>query len=429
MRTRPWKNLDRRSSVTIPPGRRRVVAVLVTMLTGISAIVGPSVGTAPVAAIGRRHGATQADNPRLQALVDELVHLGVPGVVAVVDNGTERWRAAAGAARLEPRQTMRTHARFRVGSVTKTFVATVVLQLVAAGKMTLDDTLETWLPGLVPGGDGITVRQLLDHTSGVFNFTNDETFLATLAAEPTRIFAPRELVAHATAHPPVFPPGTDWSYSNTNFVLAGLIIEEVTGSTVAAELGHRIFEPLGLHHTTFPYSSATITGYHAHGYVLSSDGRLVDVTGMSPSWAWAAGAIVSTAEDLARFYRALLGGRLLPPEQLAQMKDIVVVTPTSGYGLGLQVQDLPCGRVWGHGGAVPGYSNRAWYSEDGSRSVNVMVNGHPSRYASLRYTAAVNAAVCEMYGVEPPPQGTEPRRGWSWEPGPAAWDSTGMSSG
>jgi D-alanyl-D-alanine carboxypeptidase len=180
--------------------------------------------------------------------------------------------------------------------VTKSFVATVALQLVGEHKLGLDDHLERWLPRLVPNGDDITVHQLLNHTSGLYDYSDD-------LPEPPRSFRPQALIAIANRHKPLFSPGTRFSYSNTNYILAGLLIERVTGQRLAAQLRQRIFQPLGLRDTELPSTQPTIAGPHAHGYAppdptwRATDGSatLVDVTEMDPSWAWAAGAMVSSA--------------------------------------------------------------------------------------------------------------------------------------
>jgi D-alanyl-D-alanine carboxypeptidase len=171
------------------------------------------------------------------------------------------------------RRAARPSDRFRIGSVTKSFVATVVLQLVGEGRLGLDDPLERWLPGAVPGGERITIRQLLNHTSGLYNYT--DALLGPLLAKPTRqayqqlaarSFAPRALVAMATRHRPLFPPGTRFAYSNTNYILLDLVVERVTGARLAAQLHRRIVQPLGLEATELPGTQRRIRGGHAHGY-------------------------------------------------------------------------------------------------------------------------------------------------------------------
>ena len=307
--------------------------------------------------------------PTLRKQMKDLVAAGVPGVVVLVRRDGRTVRLASGYSNLAKKTPMRVGDRFRIGSVTKSFVATVVLQLVGEGKLSLDDSIERWLPGLVPNGGNITVRQLLSHRSGLFDYFGDERVLKPyLNGNFGYVWTPPKLVAVSTAHPPVFEPGAKFSYSNTNYIVLGLIVEAVTGNPVGAELRQRIFEPLGLRSTLLA-SSQRIAGSHAHGYLVSGKNKLQDVTLVSPSYTWTAGAIVSTASDIARFYRALLGGRLLPPDLLQAME-----TFEDDYGLGLFHVKLPCGEIVGHDGALAAYLTLAFNSTDGKRQFVVLAN-------------------------------------------------------
>jgi len=331
----------------------------------------------------------------------------VPGAVLVAREGDDVLRLAAGTADTATGRPMRPELRFRAGSVTKTFVATVALQLVGEGALSLDDTVERWLPGLVPGGAAISVRQLLDHTSGLFDYTEDPRVLAPyLAGDLDFRWQPRQLVRIGVSHPPLFPPGAAWSYSNTGYVLVGMIIEAATGHRLEGELQRRIFRPLGLGATSFATGS-TIDGPHAQGYTDLGSG-LADITVLSQSWAWAAGAVVSTADDLATFVGALMGGRLLSPALMAEMQATVPLgVPGEGYGLGLWrtsrfvlppvAQQLSCGRVWGHDGDTAGYRSFAFASRDGRRQVVLLLNvdGDSVPPAAVEATVAVlDAAYC-----------------------------------
>jgi D-alanyl-D-alanine carboxypeptidase len=338
------------------------------------------------------------DPATLQLLVDGVVEAGAPGAVALVRTGQGTWEGASGLGDLGARRPAHAGDRFRIGSVTKSFVATVVLQLVGEGRLGLDDRLQQWLPGAVPGGQHITIRQLLNHTSGLANYTDD--LLGPLLAKPTRQayqqlaarnFTPRALVAMATRHRPLFPPGTRFSYSNTNYILLGLLVERVTGDRLAGQLHQRILAPLGLADTELPGTQRRIRGQYLHGYAppdrawLPSDGPagLVDVTQANPSWAGAAGAMISSAADLARFYQALLGGRLLGPELLKAMQTTVDASeqygPAAGYGLGLMRLALGCGgQVWGHGGEVAGYATVAFSTRDAARQLVLTDNLLPA---------------------------------------------------
>jgi D-alanyl-D-alanine carboxypeptidase len=355
------------------------------------------VGTAPGAVSAEP--AASGGNPRVQALLDELVANGASGALALVDDGDRTWRLDSGAARLEPYQPLRPAARFRVGSVTKSLVATVALQLVGRGRLGLDDPVERWLPGLVPNGEAITLRMLLNHTSGLFNYTDDQAWLEQLIANPTRRWTPRQLVAVATAHPPTFPPGMGWSYSNTGYIVAGLVLERATGRPLERLVRQRVIRRLGLARTSFP-TRPGISGYHAHGYVppsLSGQGY-VDVTRLSPSATWAAGAVVSTAGDLRRFYAALFGGRLLRPALLHQMRTTVPVDPVFGYGLGVYSLRTACGTVWGHDGGVPGYLTFAYHDRGGRRHAIVMLPTEPDAALGSLLELTIDTAVCQMFG-------------------------------
>jgi D-alanyl-D-alanine carboxypeptidase len=227
-------------------------------------------------AVGERRSGRPA---KLQRALDQVVAAGVPGAVLLVGDGDRTIRLASGYGNLKPRTPMRAGDRFRVGSITKAFVATVVLQLVAERKLSLKDTVERWLPGVVPNGKRITVRRLLNHTSGLFNYTEDRKFVAAAFRDPLRVWRPREIVAIATAHKPYFPPGAGWRYADTNYFVLGLIVQAATRRPLGSELRRRIFAPLRLRATTFD-NAARIAGRHAHGYFLRP---LTDVSVGSPS--------------------------------------------------------------------------------------------------------------------------------------------------
>jgi D-alanyl-D-alanine carboxypeptidase len=328
---------------------------------------------APAAPASAARDRSAGRETKLQRGLNQIVAAGVPGAVLLVREGRRTTRYTSGNGRLKPPTPMRARDRFRVGSITKPFVATVVLQLVGEHKLTLADTVERWLPGLVPDGERISVRQLLNHTSGLFAFGGDRDFVTQAFHDPLRVWTPREIVRIATAHPPTFAPGTGWSYSDTNYFVLGLIVEAATGRPLAGELRRRIFAPLHLRATSLP-TGPGIAGRHAHGYFLRP---LEDVTVGSPSVQWAAGALVSNADDLARFFRALLGGRLLRPDLMQLMRTTVAAPqlgPRNVYGLGLQKVPTPCGALWGHTGGSPGYTADALNSKTGRRQVVVLVN-------------------------------------------------------
>ena len=245
-----------------------------------------AVGGSSAAASGN---AASVSRVKLQAALDGIVAAGVPGALVLVRDGDQTIRLASGYGNLARRTPMRVTDRFRVGSDTKTFVATVVLQLVGERKLALDDTVERRLPGIVPNGRKITVRQLLNHTSGLYDYAEDKVFLAQLD-HPNKVWSPSALVKIATKHQPVFRPGRRWSYSNTGYILLGLMVEEATGNKLGRELRERIFEPLGLRGTTFD-TKPRIAGRHVHGYTKGRGRVRYDISVVNPSLFGAAGAI------------------------------------------------------------------------------------------------------------------------------------------
>jgi D-alanyl-D-alanine carboxypeptidase len=333
---------------------------------------------------------------QLQELLDAEHAAGMPGVFAEVRDGTRTWQGASGVADLETGRPVRPWFSHRVGSITKTFVATTALQLVGEGRIRLDAPIGGYLPDLLPGevGQQVTVRMLLNHTSGIGNYTDIIDSPEAIEKLRTRTTTPAELVAIGLGLPRVFPPGTGWSYSNTNFIIAGLLIERVTGHPIAGEVCRRILDPLGLRTTYFPGDDPVIRGPHANAYLPWPDGTLRDFSVFNMSWAWAAGALISTPQDLNRFFRALLSGRLLAPAQLTEMRTTVPMDPNqpdaAGYGLGIFWEQASCGRVWGHTGGVIGQTTVTLHSPDGTRQVSL--GEDQSAFATVDQATAVSTA-------------------------------------
>jgi D-alanyl-D-alanine carboxypeptidase len=365
--------------------------------------------------------ATAADTERdeLRAAMERLARSGAAGVQVRIHDEDGGWTGSAGVRELDG-GTVSTNGRFRVGSITKMFVSTVILQLVDEGKVVLDDPISDYLPefGLNPR---ITVRMVLQHTSGLFNYTGEPNPDGTLepgipmeAREFERnrfhTYAPEELVELALSKPARFEPGTAWRYSNTNYVLAGLLIERITGTPYATQVRQRILAPLGLRDTLLPGTRIGIPGPHAHGYYAYQHQdrlRVLDASKVNPSWAWAAGEIISTTRDLDTFVRALLGGDLLPADLLAQMRETVSAGEQRGYGLGLRVFDFgpECGGTYeGHTGGMHGYHSYLLRSSDGrlrlQLSVTVGAFDHLDPVLAQRYYLAledvVTAALCDV---------------------------------
>ncbi|WP_328901090.1 beta-lactamase family protein [Streptomyces sp. NBC_00441] len=375
------------------PRRRRGIAVL----AGLTAALLATATGLPAAASQPR----PADP--LQRQVDAIHGTGAVGVLAEVSGPGGRTTARAGTAVAGSRTPMPWNGRFRIGSATKTFTAAVVLQLVGEGRMSLDDTVERWLPGVVRGhgNDGrlITVRQLLRHTSGLRDVAPEVASLNSAAgyrAERFRTYTPGELVRLAVGDEPKFPPGKGWSYANTNYVLAAMIVEKATGRSWAHEVRARIIRPLGLNSTSVPGSLPLIRGPHAHGYAAFGSEEATDVTTLDPSMAFGSGAVISTAHDLNRFYAALLGGRLLAPAQLAELTDTVDAPELGvGYGLGIAEIPLSCGGTYfGHRGELLGYTTWAGATADGRRSAAVYINSDGGQDTQKAMTALVDRELC-----------------------------------
>jgi D-alanyl-D-alanine carboxypeptidase len=362
------------------PGRR------VTASVALAAVLATTVA-GPAAAAGGRSDVRHA----LDALTTQD---GVPGAQATVrDQGGRTWAVGSG-------QRFPMRAQVRVGSITKSFVATVVLQVVAEGRVELDAPIARYLPGVVTGngndGNVITVRQMLQHTSGLPDYLN------AFGGDPEQFrhrgADPAELVAIATQHPPLFPPGTKWSYFGTNYIVAGMLVERVTGHSVADEIAARITRPLGLRDTYLPVrGEERIRGPHPRGYT-PVDGRLVDFTDFDASIGGAAGALVSTGDDLNRFFGALIGGRLLPPAQLAEMRRTVPapgIAEGARYGLGLASVPLPCGgELWGHGGDIPGFATLSGATAGGRRATVVANLDPASPQVHRDMSTTINTALC-----------------------------------
>lgn len=325
---------------------------------------------------------------------------GAPGAMARftgpegVRVRTEGVRDRTTGAAMDPRS------RFRAGSVTKTFSAVVLLQLVAEGRISLDAPVTRYLPGLLPD-DRITVRHLLAHRSGLADYT-DAMFARTVPgfeAVRNRVFTYQELVDLSLREPRTTEPGAAYRYSNTNFVVVGMLIEKATGRPVAQEYERRIIKRLNLKNTSYVHPATVIKGPHARGYLHPDEAGapLVDSTEQTLSWAQSAGAMISDETDLNTFMSALLGGRLLPANMLNAMLAMnpTDATGTRHYGLGLRRYDLTCGTsVYGHTGTVQGFYTYAFTTRDGRRSLTAMANTSNRGAANTALGGTLEAAFC-----------------------------------
>jgi D-alanyl-D-alanine carboxypeptidase len=341
-----------------------------------SAAVSTAVSTAP----------DGQDRPELQQTMQAFVDAGFSGMQLRVHDEQGAWTGSAGVRQLGQAAKPPTNGRFWAGSITKTFTATLVLQLVAEGKITLDAPVAGYLPEL--GLDRrITVRMLLQHTSGLFNYTGelrpDGTLVPGIPATGDEwlnnrfhSYRPEELVRLALSKPANFAPGTDQSYANTNYTLALLLIEKVTGRSYAQEMRQRILRPLGLKGTVVPGDRTQLPEPHAHGYYrYEEDGqqKTVDISRQNLSLLAGAGDMISTTQDLQTFISALNGGELLPAPLLAEMRKPY---GKYNYGFGLFVQDLGpnCGTVYQHNGSPPhGYGALMYSSPDGKKTLTASV--------------------------------------------------------
>ncbi|MFJ3667284.1 serine hydrolase domain-containing protein [Streptomyces sp. NPDC090106] len=375
--------------------------------------------------------ATSADR-RLAVLAQTAADTGSLGVIVRVDNGTgTAVEIARQAAWTKADHRLAAGDLFRVGSNTKPLTATLVLQQVADGRIGLDDTVEKWLPGLVGGGDDITVRMLLNHTSGLGDFLLTPEFLGSLMGQEQRTWTPEELLAITPEQDPPTAPGEHYSYSNTNYEALGLILEKATGRSLSKLIEEKITKPLGMKNTylatnaAWPARKQHVTGYEPDAErlkeILSGVTDLPDGVGFAgperpddnvetsaidPSWSWAAGGMVSTAHDWQKFLSALMSGRLVPEAQMKEMRTTVDAPEERGrYGLGLMQVSTPCGTVWGHTGGLPGYSSEIYSDADGRRSVAVLTStnfGIKEEAAAAANKDLTDAAICQMLGKPQP---------------------------
>ncbi|MER5511873.1 serine hydrolase domain-containing protein [Streptomyces sp. NPDC002766] len=370
------------------------LAMLATAFTG-SAQASRDTTSAPVG-----HGATQL-------AMDAAVRAGVPGITAEVRDADGVWKSASGVGNLKTGAPRGRNDRFRVSSITDTFVATVLLQMEAEKRLDLDDTVDRYLPGLVSGngndGREITVRQLLNHTSGLFDYLTDQAYGATYLAGDGYLrhrydsLTPEQRVKVALDHEPLFAPGARHSFSTTNDVLAALIVEKAGGRSYEDEVRERIIEPLRLKATSLPGNGVRLPRPSSRGYSRlfpSQPDRIDDVTELNGSQLWGSGDIISSAADLNRFYGALMRGRLLPPRQLKEMKTTVANPdfPGASYGLGIERFELGCGTtLWYHDGGMPGWLTLAAATEDGRHQLTLDYNAD---WGAETVLSVVNAEYC-----------------------------------
>ncbi|MEV4560436.1 serine hydrolase domain-containing protein [Kitasatospora sp. NPDC049285] len=353
----------------------RLAAVLVA-----AAVLGPVGGVqaqaAPVSVVAPRTVDEDCPlDPALAARLDEAIarvqaETGTPGVaVGVWLPGRGSYLRATGVADLATGEPMRTDMMVRIGSETKTFTVTALLELVDQGLVGLDDPIAKYVDG-VPDGANITLRQLAGMRSGLFPYTSDEELLRTVFTDPGRSWTPQELLAYGFRHDNTFAPGAQFEYSNTNLILLGLVVEKMTHRDLAEVIRDRVVRPAHLHRTFLP-SGPEFPQPHPHGYTLDLAGQRVDATDWNPSWAWAAGAMISDLPDLRRWAKVVATGELLSPATQAQrLRFEPTGFPGTGYGLGLIDSD-----GWiGHNGSLPGYETVTVYLPEQDATLVMMLN-------------------------------------------------------
>ncbi|MFI6056117.1 serine hydrolase domain-containing protein [Streptomyces violascens] len=360
--------------------------------SGVLAVAVAAVLALPSSAFAQSPG----DHSATQAALNAFQAKGGPGAGIYAGDGTSSWALSAGTGIINTNRPIQPTDHYRIGSQTKTFTASVVLQLVDEGKVSLDAPIEKYLPGVVDGngydGNTIMVRQLLQHTSGISVNGSPNP-----QANPDGTYTLAALVRDGLKHAPASAPGAAWLYSNTNYEILGMLIEQVTGMPVAQVITSRIIQPLGLTATTFPAAGdRSVPKPAVHGYRGVRVGPFflwTDVwTSIEPSEDSTAGAMISTEQDLSAFYRALIGGKVVSAASLAEMEKSVSIGGSGsssdlGYGLGLIKYNLSCGGVaWGHDGEITGYYAETLVTEDG-------------RYASVvtNNMAVLNSPLTQMY--------------------------------
>ncbi len=395
----------------------RAAALATAALLALTACTGQAAAPPPAAPDVPAYAETL--QPELERLALDMLVTGA--VVQVRSPELGDWTTTIGSRTFRGTEPVRIEDHVRIGSVTKTWTGTVVLQLVDEGLLRLDDPVAKYRPD-VPNGQDITIEQLLTMRSGLGNYTTSPELSATMDTAPGTVFAPEELIAIGLAMPPEFPPGEGFYYSNTNTALLGRIVEQLTGGPLETEIQRRVLDRLGLAESSFPATtSAALPDPHPQGYsygtnvetaesnVLSPekqaaahDGTLapLDVTDTNPSWAWAAGAGSSTTGDLTRFVEALVGGELLGPAlQEVRLDSVHPIDPAApdgpGYGLAL----ARFGPFYGHTGELPGFNTFAGYDPERRTTVVVWTSLAPSPDGRDPAAEMARTIIGELYGT------------------------------
>ncbi|QFQ98948.1 beta-lactamase family protein [Streptomyces phaeolivaceus] len=409
-----------------PPSRRLLAAALLVASVLAPMTPAPAAAThaTPTTATARHdkgpydkgpHGEGKCSSGGFGAEVTERLdaavagvrrETGVPGVVVGLwMPGRGCYVRATGLADTVTRRPMTTGQYMRIGSETKTFTVTALLELVDDGRIRLDDPISRYVRG-VPNGRLITLRHLAEMRSGLFPYSADQDFARTLLSDPTRSFTPRQLLAYGFRHANTFDPGTEFQYSNTNLVLLGLVVEKISGKPLADFVHERVLRPARLRHTLFP-KGREFPGPHARGYTDQTlSGEVEDSTDWNPSWAWAAGAMISDLRDLRRWARIVATGTLLGPEtQEERLTMLPTGFPGTSYGLGI----FDSGGWIGHNGSIPGYQSVTVYLPSREATLVLMLNTditHEGQEPSTLFARAITEIVTpeNVYDRPAPPR-------------------------
>jgi D-alanyl-D-alanine carboxypeptidase len=371
---------------------RRTVALLATLMTGL-------VGCGELAA-----QPAARDVKLTETIPRGMQQASVPGaIVGVWQDGAAPYVRAFGVRDTASGAPMATNLHMRIGSLTKTFIVTAILQLVDQGKVGLDDPIGKYVLG-VPNGDAITIRQLAAMRSGLYSYT--DVAVPALASQPQRRWRPEELLEISFRHPPLFPPGAEFDYSNTNTVLLGLVVEKVSGLSLNTYIAEHITRAENLDHTVFPTDPA-LPSPRAQGYTKTPEGKLVDATDWNPTWTWAAGQMISTVDDLHVWARDVATGKLLSPA-IQREREQFLLAPSEGegslYGLGLENQN-----GWiGHNGNIAGYQTYAYYLAPQRTTMVVLVNSNTDPIGVWNLVGEITKVISPDH-LWPPPPANPPR--------------------
>ncbi|MFD8592078.1 serine hydrolase domain-containing protein [Streptomyces sp. NPDC059637] len=416
MRTGPSTTTNRRRPLLAATAALLLAGTALAGAAAPGAAAAPTPESASATASASAASLPPLDRTALCRVLADVPNEEVSGALVRISGSAGEFRATSGVADLRTGRPVPHRARFRIGSISKTFTAAVVLRLADRGEVDLDGTVQQYLPGLLPDGfPDVTVRQLLNHTHGIPGNTIPHKDPDWFFEHRYDVFDPREVVTgglRGAGGREVFAPGSAQQYGNTGYLVAGLVVEAVTGRPYAEVLEEEVLRPAGLRHTSLP-SGPELRGPHARGYeaVETADGtRYVDITEASPSLPWAAGGMVSTAADLDRFVTALFRGEVVPKEQLAEMFTVPDVwkhgaegKEKASYSVGLTRYDIGGLTVWGKSGDRPGYNNGVGATEDLSRRLVYSVNTLHMGGSQPRTAERIIAAALVPSGSAPDP--------------------------